>query len=799
MVSNTPYSIISYEGDFNDDVSDYLTGRMTSTQGYDYNMVSILGSQSSGKSTLLNALFGTEFETMDCLIGRSQTTKGLWLSVDDKLQYEEVPMIVMDVEGTDSKERGEDRASFEHRASLFALALSDLVMINMWYTDLGRYTASQYGLLKTILQVNLELFGRSRQGQDKTVLVFIIRDYSPSLTPMDKLEALLNNDVLQIWSQIEKPPDLENSRASDFFDLKFVGLSSFMLNKEAFMEDTMKLRTSLRTDWLKKENSKKIPIDGQATYMKSIWNAIINNSDLDIPSQKVMLSTFRCEELKSEALRCLRNTLDEESLKTEELLISHEVEIVKTNLSSWLLKVISNYDAEGYRYDTRIFLDMRKDLIVRLTERLQSHFTNLLTPLIRELVTTKQSKLKSTIQSLCSESKDNLPDTTLVLQIDELLKKWLEETESIINLKYGSLSSRIPPILESLGPRKDQMRKRHPDWEESDTWNLNVSTFVREVIEKQELQAQQEFEQVSRRFMNDLNTALEVEIWPKSGVDEVLVDVSLVDAKFWERLNSCMSEVSEQFIGKFSPALIALNGSAFKSSDIMSDFTAFLAISLKSYIKSLATSNDRLARIITDRFDMNFYDDGEGVPRNWIQVTYEEIGEIYKGSRDDALKVLSDLSGASNLEVDESSLVLIEARLKDEGVQEPWTTPLIGMNVKGSITDRTTRHMKRAVTDAQAINSSGHHGSMPSWHYWLAVMVLGYNEFVAILYSPIMMSVFLVIALLVSVAYLSPHHGNYLRSLFSMCCASFIMPMMHNITTGAFGPQQRGDTRPKND
>jgi len=798
MASNSVYSIISYEGEFNNDVSDFLSNRMESVRGYDYNLVSILGSQSSGKSTLLNHLFGTEFETMDCLIGRQQTTKGLWLSIDDKVPNE-VPMIVMDVEGTDSKERGEDRASFEHRASLFALALSDLVMINMWYTDLGRYTASQYGLLRTILQVNLELFGKSRHGQSKTVLVFVIRDYASSLTPMDKLETLLNNDVLQIWSQIEKPPDLENSKASDFFELKFIGLSSFMLNKDAFIEDIRSLRKSLRHDWLRSENSKKIPIDGQAAYMNSIWNAIINNSDLDIPSQKVMLSTFRCEELKGESLKVLRHTLDEECHKTEELLKSHEVDIVKMKLSTWLNKVIENYDSEGYRYDTKIFMDMRKDLIVRLTERLQTHFTDLLTPLIRELVATKQSKLKEEIQSINSDFKDALPDTTLVIQIDEILKKWLQETESIINLKYGSLSSRIPPILESLGERKDQMRKRHPEWEESDIWNLNVSTFVREVVEKQELQAQQEFEHVARVFMNDLNIAFETEVWPKSGVDEVLVDVSLVDELFWNRLNSCLTEVCEQYSIKFSPALIALNNSPFKNGHVISDFSAFLAMSLKSYIKSLATSNDRLARIITDRFDMNFYDDNEGVPRNWIQVSYEEIGEIYKTSRDNALKVLSDLSEASNVEVDESSLAIIESTMKVLGITDPWKAPLLGMNVKGSITDRTTRHMKRAVTDAQAINSSGHHGSMPSWHYWLAVMVLGYNEFVAILYSPIMASVFLIIAFLVAIAYLSPQHGSYMRNIFNMVCASFVVPLMQNITASVLGPQQRGDTRPKND
>jgi len=51
-------------------------------------------------------------------------------------------VIVFDIEGTDSAERGEDRISFEQTTSLFALALSNVLIINMWYKDVGRYHAS---------------------------------------------------------------------------------------------------------------------------------------------------------------------------------------------------------------------------------------------------------------------------------------------------------------------------------------------------------------------------------------------------------------------------------------------------------------------------------------------------------------------------------------------------------------------------------------------------------------------------------------------------------------------------------
>ena len=127
---------------------------MLANKKLQYNTVSVIGCQSSGKSTLLNLLFGTTFDVMDDDFGRQQTTKGIWMSCN-----EEKNVLVFDIEGTDSKERGEQRMTFEQTTSLFALAIADVLMINMWTQDVGRYGASNYGLLKVIFECNLKLFG----------------------------------------------------------------------------------------------------------------------------------------------------------------------------------------------------------------------------------------------------------------------------------------------------------------------------------------------------------------------------------------------------------------------------------------------------------------------------------------------------------------------------------------------------------------------------------------------------------------------------------------------------------------
>jgi len=67
---------------------------------------------------------------------RQQTTKGIWLSraKEDETASEEGMgrnILVMDVEGTDGRERGEDQ-DFERKSALFALATSEVLVCRLF-------------------------------------------------------------------------------------------------------------------------------------------------------------------------------------------------------------------------------------------------------------------------------------------------------------------------------------------------------------------------------------------------------------------------------------------------------------------------------------------------------------------------------------------------------------------------------------------------------------------------------------------------------------------------------------------
>lgn len=99
---------------------------------------------------------------------RKQTTRGIWMS-KNKRKHEDIMaqkmadnILVMDVEGTDGRERGEDQ-DFERKSALFALATSEVLIINIWEHQVGLYQGANMGLLKVVFEVNLELFLKNQK------------------------------------------------------------------------------------------------------------------------------------------------------------------------------------------------------------------------------------------------------------------------------------------------------------------------------------------------------------------------------------------------------------------------------------------------------------------------------------------------------------------------------------------------------------------------------------------------------------------------------------------------------------
>ncbi|KAK4534467.1 hypothetical protein CDCA_CDCA02G0492 [Cyanidium caldarium] len=190
----------------------------------------IVGCQGSGKSTLANELFGLHFPVLDAArTGRQRTTEGIWIAGRQR-DGAQPALVVLDVEGTDSRERGAAGRGFESRTTLFTLSVADVVVLNMWVHDVGRPRGANYGLLTTVFSETRRLGDGNRLNR-RPRLVLALRDYDADEHNLSELSALLTDDILRLWREAT---DTAAERFHDFFELDFSAVPSKIFQPEAF-------------------------------------------------------------------------------------------------------------------------------------------------------------------------------------------------------------------------------------------------------------------------------------------------------------------------------------------------------------------------------------------------------------------------------------------------------------------------------------------------------------------------------------------------------------------------------------
>ncbi|RKP07125.1 RHD3/Sey1, partial [Thamnocephalis sphaerospora] len=335
--------------------------------------------------TLLNALFGTNFSVMNTS-GRQQTTKGIWMG---KCTGHNI--LVMDVEGVDGQERGDDK-TVERRSALFSLAIADVLVINMPETMINLQNGANVDLLRTVFEAHLRLFKNSENR--KTQLLFVIRDYTKRVS-LDSHQSSFQKTMDGIWSGISKPQDMESSHFADFFSCTFVALSPEPFQAVEFYDEVDQLRSRFtdksNDSYMFRLHSRPCaPADALKDYMSSIWNAILADRDLDMPSQQRLLAEYRCREAYAIAESNFGVEMDD---------IAAEVdggEIVD-DLGAQMKRIFDNaldtFDAKVKHYDAEIYLQKREDLEKEICKRLKYIVLKQLDALFFQSLDTFEEKL----------------------------------------------------------------------------------------------------------------------------------------------------------------------------------------------------------------------------------------------------------------------------------------------------------------------------------------------------------------------------------------------------------------------
>ncbi|KAG0090926.1 Dynamin-like GTPase that mediates homotypic ER fusion [Podila epicladia] len=332
-------------------------------------------------------LFGTNFDVMS-ENARKQTTKGIWIS-----KGRDMKVLVMDVEGTDGREHGEDQ-DFERKSALFSVSTSEVLIVNMWEHQVGLYNGANMGLLKTVFEVNLQLFG-SHRGKEKTLLFFVIRDHVGS-TPLANLSSTLRADLDRIWHGLSKPEGLENCKITDYFDFMFTTLPHKLLQPEQFETDVEKLRLRFMdpTDSnyvFQPQYSKRVPADGLHIYASGIWDQIMANKDLDLPTQQELLAQFRCDEIANTVFAAFRESIKGFRQPIESGGIVENLGAKMKEIRGLALKT---FDKDASRYHVEVYKRKRAEMLTKANTMLEAYYLGQLKNLHKKAV----SQFSSTLQ-----------------------------------------------------------------------------------------------------------------------------------------------------------------------------------------------------------------------------------------------------------------------------------------------------------------------------------------------------------------------------------------------------------------
>lgn len=270
-------------------------------------IVSVLGAQASGKSTLLNHVLGTEFSVAARGVVGSATTKGVAAA-----KAADSPLVVaLDVEGSDSRERGRAGRVFQARCAGLVASVSDVILLNLWYHDVGRLDATGYTLLEAVFAEAVKIAAPD-PNCFKTALVFVIRDIDDD-ADVPQLEKLLMDDAADLYASCA---GVSAVPIDDLFEFSVVALPHMRHHTDEFQNAcaTLGARITNREDpdFLgKTEFSKSIPADGCGTFTHSLWESLYTTArsapntgaSAGLEGGEPLLAAYRCDEAFSEALQ----------------------------------------------------------------------------------------------------------------------------------------------------------------------------------------------------------------------------------------------------------------------------------------------------------------------------------------------------------------------------------------------------------------------------------------------------------------------------------------------------------------
>ncbi|XP_071816310.1 interferon-induced very large GTPase 1-like isoform X2 [Apostichopus japonicus] len=246
-------------------------------------VISVIGIQSSGKSTLLNSMFGVRFA-----VSAGRCTRGVFmqlLPLSDNLRKEIgcEYIAVIDTEGLKAPEKAiVEQKSEDNELATFALCLSDMTLINIGGQTVGED-------LTNILQISAHAFIRMKEVHLSSSCYLIqqfVADITAQYRNQSSTQSILQKlDQAVVTAAAEERKEDQYRQFSDCFNIVNVDnkddnvqyipslwRGSMSSPNHVYSETVLKLKSALLREI--KESTRSFKLSDFEKRVSSVWNAV---------------------------------------------------------------------------------------------------------------------------------------------------------------------------------------------------------------------------------------------------------------------------------------------------------------------------------------------------------------------------------------------------------------------------------------------------------------------------------------------------------------------------------------------
>jgi hypothetical protein len=273
---------------------------------------------------------------------------------------------------------------------------------------------------------------------------------------------------------------LEASRIEDYFDFAFVALPHKILQPEKFVSEVQKLGLRFRDGYkdsrmsamkLDEENGgiflpeyhRRIPADGFSHYASGIWDQIVSNKDLDLPTQQELLAQFRCDEIAREVLLVFDEKIVPLETQQADASKSGKPRIISSlgsTLNASRQLALKNFETEASRYHKGVYGRKREEMLEKVDGRLKALFTGQLNAAHKAGVTHFTDAVTETVR--LGQKKGNYDFAQIVeTEKKSALSKFDHEAQSVLvkDASWSTYTNQLDLFVKDLDVVSSRLRQ----------------------------------------------------------------------------------------------------------------------------------------------------------------------------------------------------------------------------------------------------------------------------------------------------------------------------------------------------